>query len=59
MEFCSISFIHDSRMYQNFYEVKSIDKKCVGRFMYKISICTKYNIFLINIIKTIRNINLP
>ena len=59
MEFCSNSFIYDSRMYQTFYEVNSIDNKCVGRFMYKISICTKYNIFLINIIKTITNINLP
>ena len=50
IEFCADLFICDSRKYWTFCEGYSI-KKIVGRFMYKMRICTKYYLFRKNIMK--------
>ena len=40
-------------------EENSIENEIVGRFIYKMRICTKYHLFHKSIMKTITNNNLP
>ena len=40
-------------------EGNQIEKKIVGRFMYAMQICTKYNLLHKNVMRTITDNNLP